>query len=274
MKILKVVTVVAVVAVVVVSGAVLSTKTDEDKQDETNSETSGLVYGSVVPDENGNYVDDGSSGAATADSSTRGPGGLIEDVTTSTDTGSETPPKKLPKSSKRIGDAVGQDGSILVVTTDHLASDDEFIDVNDCGGVLRSAQEPYELSTESSTEIVKVDNPTITAMCTATYNNYTNGSVLSLGIITLISEDAALDHYTNIQTSFDVNDISYAIETNDTGDWLTGTIDEDQIGEMVILRAESRVITIHNWPSGELSSWSETLLRDMAYSVIERLPTS
>ena len=59
MTIMKVVTIVAVVAVALVSAAVVSTQSDEDAQDKVNSDNSGLVYGSVVPDENGNYVDDG-----------------------------------------------------------------------------------------------------------------------------------------------------------------------------------------------------------------------
>lgn len=274
MKILKIVTVAAVVAVVVVSTAVLSTKSDEDQQDEVNSDRSGLVYGSVVPDENGNYTDDGSSGGATTDSSTKGPGGLIEDVATSIDPESEATPKKLPSSSKRIGDAVGRDGSVLVVTTSEPTIEWGHIELNDCAGVLYEAQKPYELETETSTRIVQADNPTITSMCTATYQNYTDGNSLSLGIVTLISDEEAIDRYNNIRFSFDVNDISYDALSSEDGDRLTGTVDDDQIGEIIILRIGSTVVTVNNGPVGSRSPWTSEFMRETAYSVFERLPTT
>jgi hypothetical protein len=166
------------------------------------------------------------------------------------------------KDSENTGDIEVSDGLPLA---------DGTINPDSCENVLPHPSEPFELKTLSATDSAKSDNSNINTMCIAGYSSDIHEHAVSVALVTMNSDEAAIAHYELLQGEFAQGGIKFDEQRSDDRDWLTATIDQGGIGAMAIVRVGSDLISVHNGPTSDQKQWNIDWMLDLADVTLERI---
>lgn len=146
-----------------------------------------------------------------------------------------------------------------------------MINPDSCDNVLPNPSEPLELRTRSATDTAKVDNPAINTMCMAWYVGDADQDFVSVVILAMNSDDAAVAHYAVLHGEFENGGVEIREQKGRDRDWMAAVIDQGGIGEMAIVRIGSNLVSVHNGPTSDQAEWNSRWIHDLADSVAEQL---
>jgi hypothetical protein len=147
-----------------------------------------------------------------------------------------------------------------------------FVNPDNCDNVLPPPHEPMELRTRSATDPAKSDNPAINTMCMAWYAGPQDSESVTVALIAMNSDEAAIAHYELLKSEFSKQGIAFDEQTSLNRDWLTAAIDQEGMGTMVIYRIGSNLASVHNGPTSDQPVWDAGWMLDLADRVLEQLP--
>jgi hypothetical protein len=137
--------------------------------------------------------------------------------------------------------------------------------------VLPKPAEPLELRTRSATDAAKADNPAINTMCMAWYIGSPDEDFVSVGVLVMNSDDAAIAHYEVLHGEFENGGVEIREQKGRDRDWMTAEFNQGGIGEMAIVRIGSNLVSVHNGPTSDQAEWNSRWMLDLADSVTEQL---
>jgi hypothetical protein len=146
-----------------------------------------------------------------------------------------------------------------------------FINPDSCDNVLPKPAAPLELKTFSATDAAKTDNPAVNTMCMAWYVGSPDEDFVSVVIVTMDSDDAAIAHYAVLRDEFENGDVEIREQKGRDRDWMAVILDQAGIGEMTIVRIGSNLVSVHNGPTSDQAEWNSRWIFDLADSVAEQL---
>jgi hypothetical protein len=146
-----------------------------------------------------------------------------------------------------------------------------FINPDSCDNVLPKPAEPLELRTRSATDAAKADNPAINTMCMAWYIGSPDEDFVSVGVLVMNSDDAAIAHYEVLHGEFENGGVEIREQKGRDRDWMTAEFNQGGIGEMAIVRIGSNLVSVHNGPTSDQAEWNSRWIHDLADSVAEQL---
>jgi len=146
-----------------------------------------------------------------------------------------------------------------------------FINPDSCDNVLPQPTAPLVLRTRSATDAAKVDNPAINTMCMAWYVDNPDEDFVSVVILRMNSDDAAIAHYAVLHGEFENGGMEIREQKGRSRDWMAVVINQGGIGEMAIVRIGSNLVSVHNGPTSDQSELGSRWIFDLADSVAEQL---
>lgn len=146
-----------------------------------------------------------------------------------------------------------------------------MINPDSCDNVLPNPPEPLELKTRSATDYAKADNPAINTMCMAWYVADPDQDFVSVAVIAMNADDAAIAHYAVVHGEFESSGVEIREQKGRDRDWMTAEINQGGIGEMAIVRIGSNLVSVHNGPTSDQPEWNGRWMLDLADSIAEQL---
>jgi hypothetical protein len=146
-----------------------------------------------------------------------------------------------------------------------------FINPDSCDNVLPQPTAPLVLRTRSATDTAKADNPAINTMCMAWYVDNPDEDFVSVVVLAMNSDDAAIAHYAVLHGEFENGGMEIREQKGRDRDWMAVEINQGGIGEMAIVRIGSNLVSVHNGPTSDQAEWDSRWIHDLADSVAEQL---
>jgi len=100
-----------------------------------------------------------------------------------------------------------------------------FINPDSCDNVLPKPAEPLELRTRCATDTAKADNPAINTMCMAWYVGSPDEDFVSVVILVMNSDDAAIAHYAVLHGEFENSGEEIREQNGRDRDWMAVVFD-------------------------------------------------
>ena len=108
-------------------------------------------------------------------------------------------------------------------------------------------------------------------MCMAWYVGGPDEDFVSVAILAMNSDDAAIAHYAVLRGEFENGGMEIREQKGRDRDWMAAVINQGGIGEMAIVRIGSNLVSVHNGPTSDQAEWNSHWIFDLADSVAEQL---